>query len=145
MQNKDKNRLNVLRSVIADVTSATKSNNPITTDMHVLALLRKRAAAGRQAAAEFAKGGREDLMENEDAQVDVLEEYAGGVEVVSDEEIMARIGDVINEASTSQEAGQKLNKGAVLKKLIGPGGSLEGKPVEKANVAKLVDAALGSI
>ena len=37
-----------------------------------------------------------------------------------------------------------LNKGTVMRKLLGPGGSLEGKPVEKASVAKLVDAALGA-
>ena len=143
MQEKDKNRLNVLRGLISDITTATKSNNPVTTDMHVLAMLRKRAAAGKEAAEGFAKAGRRDLEQNEEAQVSVLEEYAGGVETVSDEEIRTRIGEVINEAS--QEGGQKLNKGILLRKLLGPGGAFEGKPVEKSNVAKLVDAALGTV
>ncbi|KAL9092019.1 MAG: hypothetical protein Q9159_001017 [Coniocarpon cinnabarinum] len=143
MQEKDKNRLNVLRGLIADVTTAAKTSNPINTDMHVLSLLRKRTAAGREAAAEFAKGGRPDLKQNEDAQVSVLEEYAGGVETIGDDEIMTRIGDIVNSASMSQESGQTLNKGTVMKKLLGPGGTLEGKPVEKANVARLVDVALG--
>ena len=144
MQNKDRDRLDVLRGLISDVTNATKTSNPLTTDMHILSLLRKRAAASRDAAQEFSKSGREDLKDREYAQVSVLEEYAGSVDTVSDEEISARIGDVINGANASQEAGQKLSKGSVMRKLLGPGGILEGKPVEKSNVAKLVDVAVGT-
>ena len=143
MQNKDKNRLNVLRGVISDATNATKSNNPITTDMHVLSLLRKRAAAGKQAADEFNRAGRQDLQDNEQAQIGVLEEYAGSVQTLSDDEIRARIGEAINSASMDQEAGSKVNKGNLMKKLLGPGGAFAGKAVEKGSVAKMVDEALG--
>ena len=143
IQNKDSNRLSVLRGVIADVTAANKSNQPITTDLHVLSILRKRTQAGLQAAHEFGKSGRQDLQETEEAQVGVLQTYAKRVKVVSDEEIMTRIGEVINDESMRQEGSQKLNRGTVMKRLLGPGGAFEGKPVERQAVAQMVDNALG--
>ena len=143
MQSKDANRLNVLRGVIHDATQATKSNEPIITDLHVLALLRKRLTAAQEAAESFEKSGRSDLKEKEEAQISVIKEYATSVETVSDEEVRTRVGEVLNDASLTQESGQKLNKGTIMKKLIGPGGTLEGKPVEKRTIAQMVDEALG--
>ena len=82
MQKKDKERLNVLRGVIADVTNATKANTPMTTDLHVLGLLRRRLAAGRDAAAEFTRGNRPDLARTEETQIAILEQYAAGVQTM---------------------------------------------------------------
>ena len=45
MKAKDTPRLNVLRALLADVTNSAKTSNPIKTDMQLLSLLRKRAAA----------------------------------------------------------------------------------------------------
>ena len=109
----------------------------------MLGVLRKRTQAAKDAAEQFAAGGRKDLKDNEDQQRGVLEEYAGGVETVSEDEIRTRVGEVVNELAVGDKE-QALNKGAVIKKLLGPGGVFEGKAVEKKDVVKMVDLALGT-
>lgn len=142
MKEKDTNRLNVLRGLISDVTNSAKTNSPIKTDMQLLALLRKRAASAKQASSEFKSAGREDLVEREEDQAKVLQEYAGGVETMSSDDIRDAVTKVVEQ--TRAESGAKLNMGDVLKKLLAPGGSLDGKPVEKSEVARIVKDALAT-
>ena len=128
-------RLNVLRSVIAEAGNASKTPSPIRTNMQVLSILRKKLSASKVASQEFAKANRDDLKQKQDAEIAVLDEYAGQVEIYSEE----RISEVIEEVVRSMEAaGAKLNAGLVLKELFRPGGALEDKPVEKAQVAAIV-------
>ncbi|TKA79053.1 hypothetical protein B0A49_02132 [Cryomyces minteri] len=141
MKAKDTNRLNVLRSLLAEVTNAAKTTSPIKSDMQLLSLLRKRASASKAAAEEFRAQGREDLGTKEEGQVGVLEEYAGGVETVAMEEVERVVGEVVQ---TMKGQGEKLNLGAVLKRLVGPGGAFEGRPVETKEVARVVKDVLGS-
>jgi uncharacterized protein YqeY len=132
-------RLNVLRAVLAEATNASKTNTPFKTDVQILAMLKKRAAAGKAAAQEFESAKRSDLREKEEAQIAVLEEYASVVETVGEQEMSATIQTVLGQMRTN---GQSVNLGSVLKALLGPGGAFEGKPVEKAEVAKLVKGML---
>ncbi|TVY31656.1 Altered inheritance of mitochondria protein 41, mitochondrial, partial [Lachnellula cervina] len=87
MQNKDANRLSVLRALLSQTLNASKTSSPINTDMQMLALLRKSSAQSRAASEEFKKNGREDLASKEEDQIKVLEEYAGDVSVVGEEEV----------------------------------------------------------
>lgn len=132
-------RLNVLRAVISEYNNSQKTASPIQTDIQLLSLLQKRANASKEAAKEFAAADRADLKEKEDAQVAVLEEYASQVETLSAEEMEAI---VTKEISALKEAGTKLNKGLVLKALFARDGPLEGKPVDRSEVAKLVNQAI---
>ena len=115
--------------------NASKTNSPITTDLQLLSLLRKRASASKQAAEEFSSANRKDLAEKEMAQVTVLEEYASEVQTVPDDEIKDTVTKIIGKLRTD---GQKVDIGTVAKALLGPGGEFEGKPVEKAGVMKIV-------
>lgn len=142
MKAKDSNRLNVLRGLIAEVTNSAKTSNPIKTDMQLLSLLRKRTAAAKSAQEEFKAAGREDLVEKEQQQVEVLDEYAGSVETMSAEDISNAVQAVVDQAKAAAE-NVKVNMGDVLKKVLGPGGSLEGKPVDRAEVARVVKRILG--
>ncbi|KAK4629737.1 Altered inheritance of mitochondria protein 41, mitochondrial [Fulvia fulva] len=141
MKARDTNRLNVLRSLISDVNNSTKTSNPIKTDMQLVSLLRKRAAAAKEASDEFKAAGREDLVEKEEAQAAVLEEYAGSVETMSANDIKDAVNKVVEEAKAVAQ--EKINMGDVLKKLVGAGGSLEGNPVDRSEVARAVKQALG--
>lgn len=141
MKEKDSNRLNVLRSLISDVTNAAKTNNPVKTDMQLLSILRKRAAAAKQASDEFSAAGRQDLVDRENGQAEILQEYAGNVETISEDDVRDVVMKVVDDLK-SQQPGAKLNMGEVLKRLLGPGGSLDGKPVEKSEVAKIVKEVL---
>ena len=87
MQDKDKNKLNVLRALLSQSLNASKTSSPIVTDMQMLALVRKNAAASKQAAAEFVEAGRQDLADKETEQMRVMEEYIGEVKTVGEEEI----------------------------------------------------------
>jgi uncharacterized protein YqeY len=138
MKAKDTNRLNVLRTILAEVTNSAKTSNPIKSDMQLLGLLRKRAAAAKNVADEFKAAGRDDLVEKENQQAAVMEEYAGSVETMSENDIKQAILGAVDGSS------DKPNMGQVLKKVLGPGGSLEGKPVDRAEVARIVKQVLGS-
>ncbi|KAL9122759.1 MAG: hypothetical protein Q9187_000698 [Circinaria calcarea] len=139
MKSKDTNRLNVLRALLAETTNASKTSNPIRTDIQLLSLLRKRAAASKSAAQEFSAANRADLRDSELSQVAVLEEYASGVETLGEEEIKEAVAKIIGEMRTK---GHTANPGALLKALVGPGGEFNGKPVENAEVAKIVKGML---
>ncbi|KAF2774412.1 GatB/YqeY domain-containing protein [Teratosphaeria nubilosa] len=141
MKEKDTNRLNVLRSLLAEVINQTKTSSPITTDMQLLSLLRKRAAASKAASGEFKAAGREDLVEREQSQARIIEDYAGSVETLTESDVREAVGRVVEEVKAV--ATGKVNMGDVLKRLLGPGGSLDGKPVEKSQVAKVVKEVLG--
>ncbi|KAL1992072.1 hypothetical protein VTN49DRAFT_4104 [Thermomyces lanuginosus] len=142
MRAKDTTRLNVLRAIIADTTNASKTSSPIQTDVQLLSLIRKRIAAAKDAGQQFLEANRPDLKEQEDAQIAVLEEYAGQVQTMGNEEIQAAVQNVIAQL---QSEGQKLNAGNVLKALLAPGGALDGKPVEKAEVAKIAKEAVAKL
>lgn len=100
----------------------------------MLALLRKSANASRAASEEFKAAGREDLVEKEEQQLKVLEEYAGGVETVGEDEIRNTVKELVNSMKTE---GVNMQMGDVLKRVFAPG-VLGGKNVEKGEVAKIV-------
>ena len=128
-------RLNVLRAIITETSNASKGNSPIKTDIQVLSMLRKRTAASKTAAHEFAEAKRDDLKQKQEAEIAVLDEYAGQVETVSDEEITQAIDEVFNPVDGS---GSKPNSGLIMKELLKPGGRLQGKAVDKTRVAEMI-------
>lgn len=134
MQDKDKNKLNVLRALLSQSLNASKTNSPIVTDMQMLALVRKNAAASKQAAAEFVEAGRQDLADKEAEQMRVMEEYIGEVKTVGEEEIRRVVGEVVEGLKA---AGGKLQMGEVLKKVFSKE-VLGEKNVERADVARIV-------
>ncbi|KAI9795119.1 MAG: hypothetical protein M1816_000141 [Peltula sp. TS41687] len=150
---KDTNRLNVLRALLAETTNAAKTSQPITTDLAFLNLLRKRITASQAAADEFAAASREDLKHKEEAQLQVLEEYAKNmdVEVVSREEMELAVDRAVGSMKQEQEetvraGGERVTvtMGRVVKRLLDEGGELSGKSVDKAMLVHVVDVMLGT-
>lgn len=139
MKAKDTSRLNVLRGILSDITNASKTATPAKTDLQIVSLLRKRAAASKQAAEEFQKAKREDLVGKEEEQVAIMEGYAGSVKMVDEEEIKAKVKNVRMEMD---KEGTKVDKGSLIRKLIGPGGVFDGQPVEAKTVARMVQVEL---
>jgi uncharacterized protein len=118
--------------------NASKGTSPIKTDVQVLALLRKKMASSKAASEEFAQAKRDDLKAKQDAEIAVMDEYAGQVKTFAEEDILK----AIEQAYESLKDTAKVNAGMVLKELLRPGGTLDGKPVEKAQVAKMVQEML---
>jgi uncharacterized protein YqeY len=140
MQNKDSNRLSVLRSLLTQTLNASKTSTPINTDMQMLALLRKTANASRVASEEFKGAGRQDLADKEDLQLKIMEEYAGGVETMGEEDIRMAVKGIVE---AMRNEGARVQMGDVLKKVFAPE-ALGGKPVEKGDVSKIVKEVLAA-
>ena len=127
--------------MISETNNAAKTSSPVQTDIQLLSLIRKRAAAAKEAAQQFAESDRPDVKEKEDAQIAILEEYAGHVKTLSVDEVEAIIA---KEISAMKEAGKKMEIGQVLKALFAPGGALDGKPADRKEVAGLVKKAVSA-
>jgi uncharacterized protein len=137
MKAKDKNRLTVLRGIMAATLNASKTANPINTNAKVVALLRKTAKASQDAVAEFREAGREDLVEQEENQVKILEAYAdSGAVRVEPAEVEAVAKEVLAKLKESGSAAVKA--GDMIKVLLAPGGPLDGKDIDKAEMARTV-------
>ena len=132
MRAKDTNRLNVLRSVLAEITNASKTNNPPTSDLHILQIIKKARTKSATSASEFAAAGRQDLADKENGQISVLDEYAGQVATIEKEELQAAVQQVMAKL-------EKVNVGDVIKGVMA---LMEGKPVVKSELAQVVKEAI---
>ena len=105
--------------------------------MHIVALLRKRAAQGKEAASLFGTQGRDDLKEKEEGSLNVLEEYVESVDFVGEKEIIAMIKDVVERMG-------KVKKGDLLKGVFKTLGSeaWEGRNVDRATVVQTLEQVL---
>ncbi|EPE10686.1 hypothetical protein F503_05781 [Ophiostoma piceae UAMH 11346] len=138
MKAKDAPRLSVLRSVLAATLNASKTAQPIDTDVKLVELLRKSARSAQDAVEEFKSAGRSDLAEKEEAQIRVLEAYAqdSGIESLSKEDLEVVVAKVLEELTA--ETGAKPRPGDAIKRLLTPGGPLDGKDFNKAVMAQVV-------
>ncbi len=121
-----------MRGILAEITNFSKINKPVTTDGQVIAMLRSRAKLSKSAAADFGSAQRADLKEMEDAQIAVLEEYIGSVEMVTEDEIAKLAAD---STKILESKGKGIKQGMVIKNLLN---ALDGRPVEMANVTRIV-------
>ncbi|KAL1638170.1 hypothetical protein SLS58_008910 [Diplodia intermedia] len=143
MRAKDAARLAVVRSVLNDITNASKTAKPISDDMQLRALLLKKINQSTDAAQQFRDAKREDLAEKEDGSASVMKTYVGEIEeaaggVVATDELQR----AVKEAIEGWQDGKPV-MGKVMEKITGPGGALNGRMVEKGDLAKAVKEALG--
>ncbi|GAM84326.1 hypothetical protein ANO11243_023200 [Dothideomycetidae sp. 11243] len=106
MRAKDTNRLAVVRGLLNEVTNAAKTSSPITSDLQLLSVVRKRIAAARSASDEAAAAGRQDLVDKEEAQIQLLDEYAAGVQTWSEDKIAEVVKAAVEKMKT---AGDKMD------------------------------------
>lgn len=140
MKNKDSNRSTVLKGLLTQVLNASKTERPVHTELQMLGLLNRTIKESQKATQEFKAAGRDELVEKEEAQINVLEEYAGLIKVKDEKEIETWVQGVI--ARMTQE-GTKLTVGEVLKTLFSSE-ALEEKPAEKGKVVKKVNQILNA-
>ncbi|KAK4450669.1 Yqey-like protein-domain-containing protein [Podospora aff. communis PSN243] len=133
MRAKDQARLSVLRSVLAATLNASKTSTPIVTDVQLVALIKKTARASQDAVEEFRTAGRQDLVDAEEEQIRVLEEYAAGsgVQSLAEAELRAVVQPVIT-GLLGEGVSAKAAIGTAMKRLLSQGGPLEGKSFDKA-------------
>jgi uncharacterized protein YqeY len=135
MRAKNTLQLSVLRSLLAEIMNAQKTATPPTDDLGILAIINKTRAKSQVSIDEATAVGRQDLVEKEQAQLDVLGQYADMVKTVGRDEIKEVVQRVVG------ELGEGVKMGEVIKVVAK---ELEGRPVVRAEVAGVVKEVLSA-
>lgn len=109
MKAKDSVRLRTLRSLRAAMKNesiAKGEERGALTDAMAVAVMTREAKKRRESAEQFRRGNREELAENEEAELAIIESYLP--DQLSDDEIRARIQEIV-------EAAEEKEFGAVMK------------------------------
>jgi len=116
---KDKVKLETLRGMkkeFIEAKTAKNSTGELTDDM-AIAILQKMVKQRRESASIYSSKGRNDLAENELAEVAVLETYLP--KQLSQDELEAELKKIISETGASTPADMGKVMGAATKKLAG--------------------------
>ncbi len=113
MRSRDQTRMLAIRAVKTAITESKVSGAEARdlTDQDVLAIIAKQIKQRRDSAAEFAKGGRPDLVAQEEAEIAVLQVYLP--EQMDEAAIRQRAEAVIAELGVTDMKGM----GPVMKRL----------------------------
>ncbi|KAJ2394988.1 Mitochondrial-processing peptidase subunit alpha [Coemansia sp. RSA 2603] len=139
MKAKEKTKLTVIRGILSDILYAEKNQTGSTlfsrdSDADVAALIQRAIKQRRDSIQSYSEGGREDLVQEESAELAVLSEYLP--EQLSSEQIEARVKQVIERLGVS---GIKA-MGAVMKEI-----DISPAEAPKSRVAEAVKRILGKI
>jgi uncharacterized protein YqeY len=102
LRGKDERRKTTLRLALAAIHNAEIAKGKALEEGEVLAVLSKEAKQRRESAGLFAEGGREDLVDQENKELEILTEYLP--EQLSEAEIEARAREVIDEVGATSAA-----------------------------------------
>jgi uncharacterized protein YqeY len=112
MRQGDEHRRSTLRLVMAAIKNAEIQKRRELDEGELLAVIAKEAKQRREAIAEFERGGRQDLVDREEAELRVLLDYLP--KQLSREEIEARARQIIEEVGATSPA----QMGQVMRRLM---------------------------
>lgn len=133
MKNKDSFKLGVIRMVKGAMQLAKKGPREELTDDDVINVLSKQIKMRREAIEQFEKAGREDLVEQNKKEVEILSSYMP--EALSDEELNKILDKVFGEVKPTSQKDMGL-----IMKTITP--LVKGK-ADMSLVSKLIKERLG--
>ena len=117
MRGKEKFRLGVIRMALAEIKRVEVDERIDVDDERCLAIIDKMSKQRRDAANQFVNGGRQDLADNELAEVEVLKEFLP--EQLSENEIIALIDETIATTGASGPQGMGQVMGQLKSKVQG--------------------------
>ena len=97
MKSQDKFRLTVLRMLKGAMQLEEINKKRELNDDEVIAIVSKQIKTRKESVAEFGKGGRADLVDQTNREIEILNEYMP--EQLSEEEVMAIIDRVMKEVN----------------------------------------------
>jgi uncharacterized protein YqeY len=100
MKGGDKSRLAVIRMMLAAIKQVEVDERIELDDARVTAVLDKMAKQRRESIAQFEKGGRQDLIDVEQAELAIIQDYLP--EALSDAEIEALIADAMQQCGATE-------------------------------------------
>jgi uncharacterized protein YqeY len=123
MKAQDMNKLNVVRSILNEINMRNMKNIKIT-DEEVLKVLRSEIKKRKESIESFEKGGRQDLVEKEQNEVKVIEQYLPTE--MSDEELFNKVKAVVDKSEDK-------SFGVVMKAaVVAVNGAADGKRISAA-------------
>ena len=99
LRDRDEQRKTTLRLALAAIKNAEIEKRGELEEGELLAVLSKQAKQRRESAAQFAEGGRDDLVAQEELELKIIEQYIPAQ--LSEEEIEARAREVIEEVGAT--------------------------------------------
>jgi uncharacterized protein YqeY len=117
MKARDEVRKIPLRLVMAAVKESEINKKEELTDAEVLRLVQKEAKARKEAISDAEKAGRQDLIDQAEAELAVLQEFLP--EMLSEEEVAAIVEAVISETGAASMADMGKVMQAVMPKIQG--------------------------
>ena len=117
MRAKDSARLGALRLLLAAIKQREVDERIVLDDAAIQAVIEKQVKQRRDSIQQYRAGGREDLAQKEQAEIDVLSGYLP--KQLSDEEIGAIIDEAIAQSGLSGMAAMGKVMGAVKAKVAG--------------------------
>ncbi|HJZ79741.1 MAG TPA: GatB/YqeY domain-containing protein [Pyrinomonadaceae bacterium] len=133
MKAKDSARTSTLRMVKAAIMHREKEGNGQLTDDDVLKLLRSQVKQRRDSVEQYQKAGRQDLVDKETAEIEVIEGYLP--QAASAAEIEAAVAAAIAETGASSMKDMGAVMKSVMPKLAGK--NADGRVVSETVKQKL--------
>ena len=99
MRSGDSARRDVLRMAVSSAYNVEKQQQRPLTDDEFLAVLTREVKTRRESVDAFTKAGRQDLVDKEQAEIDVLREYLP--EPLSEDEIRALVDEAIRDTGAT--------------------------------------------
>ncbi|KAG9203459.1 Altered inheritance of mitochondria protein 41 mitochondrial [Epicoccum nigrum] len=135
MRAKNKPALNVIRALQAEIINASKTAKPIENDGTFYALVQKKIKEANATIEECTAAKREDLVEKEQAHLDVLNKYAEDIPKVPE----AELNGIIDQAVAGFEEAKRAY-GPIMGKVMG---AIKGRPHDIDYVQKKVEELVG--
>ncbi|KAL5119139.1 hypothetical protein ACEQ8H_002846 [Pleosporales sp. CAS-2024a] len=132
---RDKVTLTVIRSLQAEIINASKTTKPIETDGALYSLIQKQIKGIHTAIAEFEAAQRDDLVQKEKAQLDILNQYAAEIPRVEEREMDGLIAAAVEKL----EEGKRTFGGVMGRVVAG----LDGRPANMEYLNKRIEQVLG--
>ncbi|NNL06751.1 MAG: GatB/YqeY domain-containing protein [Gammaproteobacteria bacterium] len=108
MKGGDKERLAVIRLIMSAMKQVEVDERIELDDTRVLSILDKMVKQRRESISQFKSGGREDLADKEQAEIDIISDYLP--QALSEDEI----GTIINKAISDTGAASMKDMGRVM-------------------------------
>ncbi len=126
MKSRDKARLNTIRQVKAAVQNAEIAKQGTLDDSDILGVIAKEAKQRRDSIEEFKKAARQDLVDKEEAELEIILEYLP--KQMEREEIVAAARQIIEEVGAKGPG----DKGKVMSRIVAQlKGKAEGREINE--------------
>ncbi|MDI6704792.1 MAG: GatB/YqeY domain-containing protein [Bacillota bacterium] len=117
MKNRDAFRKNILSMARAAILQVEKDQRVDLDDQGVIEVLSKEAKLRKEAIEDFRKGNRQDLVEKNEREIEILQEYLP--QQLSEEEIEEIVKQTINEVGANSIRDMGKVMGAIMPKVKG--------------------------